>query len=84
MAVRGAVQGVFFRVHVKAWADELGIVGSVRNASGGTVEIVAQGEQEAMAELKRRCYTGVRAAQVESVEEGPAPQEKFSSFQIIY
>jgi len=40
--IKGKVQGVFFRKYTKAKADELKIVGWVRNTVRGTVEGEAQ------------------------------------------
>ena len=44
--VSGSVQGVFFRVYAKEQADNLNIVGYVKNINDGTVEIVAQSRNE--------------------------------------
>lgn len=51
--VRGRVQGVGFRWWVRARALELGLVGHARNTSDGRVEVVAEGPDEALAELLR-------------------------------
>ncbi|PIQ67946.1 acylphosphatase [Candidatus Uhrbacteria bacterium CG_4_10_14_0_2_um_filter_41_7] len=56
--VYGNVQGVFYRIYVKDRADELGINGSVKNRTDGTVEIVAEGEEEAIDEFVRQCRRG--------------------------
>lgn len=51
--VRGRVQGVGFRWWTRARALELGLVGHARNTVDGRVEIVAQGSEEAVAELEQ-------------------------------
>lgn len=45
--IKGKVQGVFFRKHTKAKADELGVCGWVRNTKRGTVEGAAEAPTEA-------------------------------------
>ena len=47
----GRVQGVGFRFTVENAANELGICGWVKNSAGGGVEMVAEGEEEALKEL---------------------------------
>jgi len=41
--ISGLVQGVRFRVFVQDVATDMDLVGSVRNLSDGTVEVIAQG-----------------------------------------
>lgn len=48
---RGTVQGVGFRWTVKALADSLTLVGSVRNEPDGTVLMVVHGERDRVAQL---------------------------------
>lgn len=49
--VKGRVQGVFFRKTCQECAKELGLRGSVKNLSDGSVEIFAQGSEEKIKEL---------------------------------
>ena len=49
--VQGTVQGVGFRYHCAYTAQELGVVGQVRNLPDGDVEVTAQGEPEAVGRL---------------------------------
>lgn len=49
--VHGHVQGVGFRFWVQAQAAEFGLVGSAANLPEGTVEVVAEGSQEACQRL---------------------------------
>ena len=44
--ISGFVQGVFFRVYAKEHADNLNIVGYVKNLDDGTVEVIAQSNNE--------------------------------------
>ena len=52
--VRGRVQGVGFRWWVRAQALELGLTGHARNTSDGRVEVVAEGDEGALARLLTR------------------------------
>ncbi|XP_052699102.1 acylphosphatase-1-like [Crassostrea angulata] len=53
----GKVQGVFFRKNTQKTAKSLGLVGWVRNTEQKTVEGVAQGEEEKLAEMKKWLQT---------------------------
>lgn len=67
--VRGRVQGVFFRDWTERMARESGIAGWVRNRLDGSVEIVAEGEAEAIERFVASCRQGPPAARVEAIEE---------------
>lgn len=76
--VTGRVQGVGFRWWVQRQAQALGLVGWVMNGDDDrSVELVAEGEDEALADLERRLHDGPTAARVEAVEvqRGPASGE---------
>jgi len=49
--IQGTVQGIFFRQFVKEHADNLKLTGHVRNLEDGTVEVVVEGEAEAIERL---------------------------------
>ncbi|MBS3087592.1 acylphosphatase [Candidatus Pacearchaeota archaeon] len=66
--VQGTVQGIFFRQFVKTHADELKLRGFVRNLEDGTVEIVAEGEAEALSRLNEFLKTGPEHAQIRGVK----------------
>ncbi len=67
--VHGRVQGVFFRESTRRRAEELGLVGYVRNLPERTaVEVVAEGEKTQLNELLEFLRVGPPAAKVESVE----------------
>jgi acylphosphatase len=50
--VQGRVQGVGFRWWVRARALELGLAGFARNLPDGRVEVLAQGEDQAVGGLR--------------------------------
>lgn len=65
--VHGDVQGVFFRQFAKEKADSLGIFGYAKNLADGTVELVAQGEENALKTFLESISAGPENAQVESL-----------------
>lgn len=66
--VQGRVQGVGYRYFVQREADALGVTGFVRNLSDGSVEVVAEGGEPAMAQLEARLREGPSFARVAAVE----------------
>jgi len=85
LKVYGQVQGVFFRVAAKEKADELGLIGWVRNEEDESVKIVAEGEEKVLQKLIDWCYNGSKYSKVNQVsinwEEGTG---EFDDFQIKY
>lgn len=65
--VEGRVQGVFFRASTRAEADRLGVVGSARNLEDGAVEVFAQGEPDAVAQLVGWLWQGSPLSRVNAV-----------------
>jgi acylphosphatase len=51
LVVRGAVRGVGFRVSCAERARQRGLAGWVRNCDDGSVEVVLEGEADAVASL---------------------------------
>lgn len=68
ITVHGIVQGVFFRANTVSTAKGLGLVGWVRNKRDGSVEIVAEGNQDKLIELLEWCKDGPASAKVERIE----------------
>jgi acylphosphatase len=66
--VYGRVQGVGFRYFVQSRSRSLGLVGWVRNRSDGTVEALAEGPADAVAEWIDLLREGAPASRVERVE----------------
>lgn len=66
--VSGRVQGVYFRASTRAKAEELGIRGHAKNLPDGSVEVLAVGSAEDVAELEKWLWRGPPAAHVTSVK----------------
>ncbi len=71
LKIKGKVQRVGFRYSVVDHVITLGlaIVGQVRNLPDGSVEVLAQGDIEALKELHRFCTKGPPRAEVREVTE---------------
>jgi acylphosphatase len=83
--VIGRVQGVGVRWWARRQADELALVGWVMNADDErSVELVAEGSPEALAELERRLAQGPPGARVEEVDARRlAASGEFDGFGIV-
>ena len=81
--VRGRVQGVGFRLHVRTAARALGLSGWVANERGGRVRCVAEGPPEALDRLEAVLRAGPPGAWVEQLDaaRGPATGE-FGGFDV--
>ena len=72
--VRGRVQGVGYRWWAMQVATRLGLVGWVRNSDDErAVEVVAEGEADALDELESLLADGPGAAQVDGVDVSRSP-----------
>jgi acylphosphatase len=65
--VSGRVQGVSYRASTADEAEGLGLVGWVRNLPDGSVELEAEGPEDAIAALLAWCRKGPPAARVANV-----------------
>ena len=66
--VSGRVQGVGYRAFAQRQALDLEICGQVRNLTDGRVELLAEGSDVQLLELRQRLLKGPRLAQVLSLE----------------
>ena len=62
--IEGRVQGVYYRAWTEQTARALGLDGTVRNASDGSVEAVFSGPVEKVDEMLRLCADGPPDARV--------------------
>jgi acylphosphatase len=66
--VRGRVQGVGFRYFARQEAEALGLAGFARNLPDGSVEVVAEGPDQALQAYEARLREGPGFARVDSVD----------------
>lgn len=85
LIVTGRVQGVGFRYACQEIAEQLGVTGWVRNRWNGAVEIVAEGEEDAVTRMLDWCRQGPSGARVNrcDVTREP-PTGEFKSFEITF
>lgn len=83
--ITGRVQGVFFRMETKRMADEIGVLGWVRNLSDGTVEAVFEGDRHGVEAALRWCSEGPPHASVQQVDlSWQKYTDEFADFEIRY
>ncbi len=83
--ISGRVQGVFFRSFVAEHAQELGLVGYVRNLSGGEVEVLVEGDRERLEKLVGYLKTGPPGAIVKNIAiSWSGFSGRYSGFRISY
>jgi acylphosphatase len=67
LIILGHVQGVFFRASACQQAQRLGLTGFVRNLDDGSVNAVAEGNQQDIEAFISWCELGPETAHVEKV-----------------
>ncbi|OYT62312.1 MAG: acylphosphatase [Thermofilum sp. ex4484_15] len=83
--ISGIVQGVGFRFFTLRVARKLGVKGYVRNLPDGRVEVVAEGDKEALMKLLKEVRKGPPLALVEEVNvEWSGYRGEFEDFHIKY
>jgi acylphosphatase len=81
--ISGRVQGVGFRYFAQATAAREGISGWVKNLPDRCVEVIAEGEAEAVERLERALRHGPLGARVEDVEvEDRMPTGRHTGFSV--
>jgi len=80
LRIEGRVQGVGYRWWAVTEARRLGLSGWTRNRMDGSVEILAIGAPEAVAELEQACARGPSAARVAAVRRAPAEDDGSQGF----
>ena len=81
--VTGRVQGVGFRYFVGREAEALGLEGWVRNLPDGGVEVVASGDDVAVATLEGRLWAGPPHARVTTVTAAATDPPAAAGFRIL-
>ncbi len=82
LIITGQVQGVGYRIWAERTALALGISGWVRNRADGSVELLATGEDAAVAELIDACSRGPRYADVSGVSVSDAKEDDTIGFSV--
>jgi len=85
----GRVQGVGFRDFTCKIGENCKLVGYAKNLPNGTVEIVAEGEDERLAEFSHRLsciktQRGIRVEKLDEVEKRKISARSFASFGVEY
>jgi acylphosphatase len=74
--ISGRVQGVGFRFFAERRANQLGIVGYVKNCWDGSVEVYAVGDPISLKEFKSILAEGPHSARVSNITESEEPVDK--------
>ena len=83
ISVHGQVQGVFYRVSAQTRATELELTGWIRNLSNGTVEVYAEGDQDALGYFIEWCRKGPPSAKVSRCELDWVNPQVMNDFKIL-
>lgn len=65
--VSGRVQGVAYRAHTRREAERLRLTGHAKNLPDGRVEVIAHGDEAALAALESWLWRGPPLARVDTV-----------------
>ena len=85
LLIRGHVQGVGFRWFITDIASSLGLAGWARNLADGNVEVVFEGEREAIEAAISHCNDGSRSAIVSGIDaDWDEKPEGLTGFRIRY
>ena len=85
LKITGYVQGVFYRATTRETALRLGLTGWVQNRPDGSVEAVAEGEEEIVDRFIEWCRKGPPGASVHDVVvRRETSTGEFASFNIRY
>jgi acylphosphatase len=82
--IHGKVQGVGFRWWTWTQAQRLGVTGSVRNRSDGSVEVLACGAEEALERFAEVLRQGAPGSRVSGVDQEDAEGVSRTSFEIVH
>lgn len=82
--VEGIVQGVGFRYYTYRIAKRYGIKGYVKNMPDGSVEIVAEGDEEKLERFLQEVAKGPSSAVVTNITVEDISPVGFKTFEIAY
>ena len=85
LKIIGEVRGRGYRYSSRQEAVKRGLTGYVRNLPNGSVELVAEGEEQDLKDFVDWCYTGVGSAMVRRIDiRWSDSTSEFSDFLIRY
>ena len=85
LIISGDVQGGGYRAWVLRQAQDLRLVGWVKNREDKTVELVAEGPRQDLEELVQQCQHGPEVAWVKRVDvEWQEATGEFINFNVVY
>ena len=82
LKIHGRVQGVYYRASTKLKAQNLGLVGWVKNSMDGTVESHAEGSIKKLESFIDWCHQGPPEAAVSLVESNWVLPKGYQEFSI--
>lgn len=82
LIITGKVQGVFYRASAKKKAEELSVVGWIKNTTEGNVEAVITGITQELEDFIQWCKSGPAKAVVEDVRIEKQEFQEFDTFKI--
>ncbi len=82
VTIHGSVQGVFFRDSTRERARSHGVAGWAQNRPDGSVEVVLEGEPEAVERVVRFLRSGPPHAEVARVDVADEEPEGLDGFSI--
>jgi acylphosphatase len=80
--VRGRVQGVGYRYFALKCAEKLGLAGFARNLPDGSVEVLAEGDEQLLSDFEARLKEGPSFSRVEGVERTDSQRRGDGGFHI--
>ncbi len=83
ISITGKVQGVFYRGSTREESERLGVYGEVMNMPDGSVLLIAEGDEEAVAALIAWCHYGPPRAEVREVSVKVGEVKGFKDFKVI-
>ncbi len=82
--VSGRVQGVGFRYYADHVAEQLGVVGTVRNTSDGGIEAIGEADEATLHQFLAALRHGPHAAEVTEVATAwDEPTGEYSNFSVV-
>ena len=82
VTIAGRVQGVGYREFLRRAANRRAVTGWTRNRADGSVEVVAEGDAQALADLEGRLREGPAFSEVSAVEREAIESRGDSGFQV--